>query len=163
VGLVGGPGVLRGGVGVALVQPLGSVGRQALECEPVPASQPHAGQVGGDRMQPGAEPGGVGQPQQAQQGRHGGVLGDVFGLWARAQQSPAQPQYARLPARKQGAECLAVAGQDHRNQLGVVASLRSVHHVGSVAPVSSKITPARPGANHRRTLSASFQGTAGHR
>ena len=144
VDLTAGPGVLRGGTGLAAGQPLGHLGRQTLEREPVSAAQRHPGLVGRDRVQPGAEPGRVGQPRQPQKGRHGGLLGDVLGQRARAQQPLAQPQHARLPARQQRAECLAVAGQHGRDQVGVVAPLRRVHHVGSVAPGRSKITLARP-------------------
>jgi hypothetical protein len=124
------------------------VGSQARQREPVPAAQRHPRLVGGDRVQPGAEPGGVGQPWQAEEGLDGRLLGDVLGQGAWAQQAPAQPQDARLPVHQQGAEGLAVAGQDRRDQFGVVAPLRRIHHVGSVAPGRSKITPARPPTNH---------------
>jgi hypothetical protein len=66
----------------------------------VPAAQCHAGAVGSDRLQPSAEPDRVGKPRQAEEGRHGGFLGDVLGLGAGSQQPPAQPQDARLPALK---------------------------------------------------------------
>jgi len=123
---------------------LGHLGSQAFQREPVPAAQRHAGTVGRDRLQPGAEPGPVGQPRQPQKGGRGGFLGDVLGLGAWAEQPPAQPQHARLPARQQRVERLAVAGQDRRDQFGIVALLRRVHHVRSVAPGRSKVTPARP-------------------
>jgi hypothetical protein len=128
VDLTAGPGVLRGGARLAAAQPLGHVERQALQPEPVPAAQRHPRLVGGDRVQPGAEPGRVGQPWQAEEGLDGGLLGDVLGQRARAHQPPAQPQDARLPARQQRTERLAVAGQDRRDQLGVSAPI-AVHRV----------------------------------
>jgi hypothetical protein len=47
---------------------------------------------------------------------------------AGAEQPPAQPQHARLPARQQRAERVAVAGQHRRDQLGIIAPV-TVHHV----------------------------------
>jgi len=61
-------------------------------------------------------------------GVEAGYLGDVLGLGAGAEQPPAQPEHARLPARQQWAERLAVAGQDCRDQFGVIVPI-SVHHV----------------------------------
>jgi SAM-dependent methyltransferase len=88
----------------------------------------HAGAVGGDRVEPGAEPGRVGQPRQTQEGRHNGLLSDVLGVGAGAEQPPAQPQDARLPACQQRAERLAVAGQYRCDQFDVIASV-AVHDV----------------------------------
>jgi hypothetical protein len=79
-------------------------------------------------VQPGAEPGQVGQPWQAEESLHGGLLGDVVGVRAGAEQPPAQPQHARLPARKQGAERLTVAGRYRRDQFSGSAAI-PVHHV----------------------------------
>jgi hypothetical protein len=100
VDLAAGPGVFQGWDRLAPAQLLGHLGSQAFQREPVPAAQRHAGTVGRDRLQPGAEPGRVGQPRQPQKGGHGGFLGDVLGLGAWAEQPPAQPQHARLPARQ---------------------------------------------------------------
>jgi hypothetical protein len=104
------------------------VGRQAFERDQAAPAQCHAGTVDSDRVEPGAEPGWVGQPRKAEEGLHGGVLGDVLGARAGAEQPLAQPQHARLPARQQWAERLAVAGQDRRDQFGVIVPIL-VHHV----------------------------------
>jgi hypothetical protein len=40
------------------------------------------------------------------------------------------------------------AGQYGRDELGIIAPVRAVHHIGSVAAGRSKFTPVRPSGNH---------------